>query len=232
MFAASGRGAAVGRADLVVIAIQRLARHAFAKRTGVALGARVAVAAASTVRNIDATLGAVAGVVGAGVAVHARDFASGQTFAGAARVANCADATIVAGRGVVGMFASRGRVAAVGRAQIAVVAGQRLAWLATAGEAAVAVGTSICVRAGQVVGQHDTARTGVTRIVCARIAVSAARLAAWQAFALRARIAHCTHAAVAAGGRAVGVHTTGTRVATVGSADVVVVAIKRQARMT
>lgn len=114
--------AGVARARVVVLAHDRVARHANARRAHVAVRARVAVVARPGHRLIDAALDLVARIRGADVAVIAVLGAADRAGARLAGFPARADVAVFARQRVVRELAALLCVAAVARAQVAVVA--------------------------------------------------------------------------------------------------------------
>ena len=123
----------------------------------VALCADAAVVAIGRIGDVGASLHFVARVVRASVAVIAADLGSARTRAAAARFTDSTHVAVVAGRGVVGVLAARAGVTTVRRADLAVVAIQRLARHAFAQRTGVALGASVAVATHSLVGDVDAA---------------------------------------------------------------------------
>src|SRR5439155_137837 len=110
-------GAGVG-----VVAVRRRSADAGAGGARVARCAGIAVVAGNGVVRVDAARAGVAGVVGAGVVVVAIRRGSAAAGAAGAGVVRGAGVAVVAGGGVVGVNATRARIAGVVGARVGVVA--------------------------------------------------------------------------------------------------------------
>jgi len=165
--------AGVDRAALAVVTIRRTARVADAATARVAGGAGVPVVARNGVVGEDATRCGVAGVVRADVVVVAHGRRATVAAAATASVVGGAGVPVVARVGVVRKDATRGRVAGVGGADVAVVADGRRTAVAGAAAAGVVggAGATVIARAG-VIGV-DATRGRVARVVRAGVEIVA-----------------------------------------------------------
>ena len=224
MGAALLRVAVVCRAIIVVIAAGEGAGDANAVGTFVARGAGRAIFAVGQVAAVLALRLGVTSIISARIFVIAvRGFAS-HAFAVFANIAGGAGVAVIA-TGLVGKLGAAGqRIASVGRAGIAVIAGAGLERFARAAGADIAAGAVVEVIASQSVERENASAQRIAAVIGARIAVAADRLGPGEAAAVLARIAVGAGVVVRAGAVYVGVDAAGYRIATVGSARIVVIA--------
>src|SRR5262249_36793533 len=169
------RVATIGRAGIVVVAIDRRAGAADPGLTGFGAVAGVAVRAWSSVRDgeVATTQHGIAAVARAGVAVVAIGRRAAHAGAARADVGRGAGVAVVARGGVVRVHTAGRRVAPGGRAEVAVVAVERRSARTAAAAASIAGRARVAVVAGGgVVGMHTSGRPA--RVVGAGIAVVAA----------------------------------------------------------
>ena len=222
--------AVVGGAGVAVFAVFRVGADAGAGGAGIGLGADVGVVAVGGVVAVYAALAGVAGVVGARVAVVAAQRRAAFAGLGRARVAVGTGVAVAAAEGVGAEGAAALRVAAIRRADVAVIADDvldaaALARAASAGHVAfvavVAFGAVLDVDLGGAFRWAGAVVDGAGVVVVAVEAVTDA----FAGFAGRGRSAA---AAVVADGRRVDVLAAGGLVASVGRARVGVVAVQRR----
>src|SRR5439155_307155 len=145
--ASGGRIAAIGRADVAVVAVRGSARLTAPAAAGVARGAGVPVAARVGVVGVGGTSVGLGTVVCADVAGVAVSGLGRLTAPAAAGVARGEGVPVAARVGVVGVRAAGGRIAAVGRTDVAVVAVRGPARLTAPAAAGVARGAGVPVAA-------------------------------------------------------------------------------------
>jgi hypothetical protein len=218
------RVAGIGRAQVVIIALQETAVAAFARLAGVRQGAGVAVIAGCVVGHKEA-FSRVAAVVSTRVAVIANKGFPPLTEAIDALVPQGAAIAIVTEPGHNGVLAAIQEVAAISGAGVLVIAvqislGHTLACLARVPGGA---GVAVTARAG-LRGMH-AAGFGRTFVQCTGVVIVAGQWRTWDAGPVTALVVNGAHVAIEAILLVIDVKAAGVFLATIIGAGVTIIAI-------
>lgn len=161
MVAANARTAAVLGAGVLIVAIQKPGKAAFALSTQVTDGTCVAIVAGRLVGHKDTSRLTITAIVGAHIAVVAEQHRATDTFPSSTRITCRTCITVVAGDNVILVLAALRRITAIVSTRIVVGAKGRRAGGTDSGNAGIADGAGIAVAAGQTfVGSHHAAGPG------------------------------------------------------------------------
>jgi len=167
---AIGRVAGVGRAGIGVVAGHDEIHTASSRVAGVG---RAGIGVVAGHRRVNAAHERVARIHGARIGVVAIRSKAPDARARRAGIRGSASIPVIAGRGVVGVLASGGRVAGVGRADVSIITHERRVSHALAILADVASGARVRVIAGNRVVRVDTTSGRDAHVVGAKVVVVA-----------------------------------------------------------
>jgi len=171
MHASGLRIAAVPGTRVSIITVERIGALACSIKAITGGGAGIIVITGGAVVGMDAAGSGVAAVVSAEIAVITVWRRTADTNTAGAGVGSSAGIAVIAGSGIVGMDAAGRGVAAVGGADVSVIAIEGGAADTDSAGAGVGSGTGIAVIAGGGVVGMETAGSGVAAVSGAEIAV-------------------------------------------------------------